>query len=344
MINTTKINQLDTANVYSSIKQLPNQIEQVMSDIEKLSYPSVYQSADVIAISGMGGSIYNYHVIASLFSKELNRPLVGLNSYELPSSLPKKTLFVGSSYSGSTEETIATTTQAIKNKYLVTALTAGGPLAELMKKHGLPYYQFMPRYNQSGQPRVGVGYMIFGAVLILAKLGYLVLKEKELVNSLARLKKNDGLIQKKADLVKDSLKETTVILVAAEHLAGVVHAGRNQINETAKALAEYHLIPELNHHLMEGLTYPKNKKLLFVFYNSRFYYERNQKRFAVTKIVLDKQKVPYLDVSFEADNKLEEFLFYLQFGSYLSFFLGIDYGVDPLKIPWVDYFKKELGK
>ncbi|HLC94231.1 MAG TPA: SIS domain-containing protein [Patescibacteria group bacterium] len=344
MIDTQKIKKLDTADVYSSIKQLPHQIEQAMKDVERIAYPEKYRDAENIAISGMGGSIYNYYVISSLFTRELHKPIIAVNGYELPAYMKAKTLFVGSSYSGSTEETIASTTDAIKQNLLVTALTTGGKLGELMKFHDLPFYQFTPHFNPCGQPRVGVGYMIFGAIFILSHLGLLHLDIAAVHSAITTLKNNDARIQEKAYKLKNQMKDTIIIFVGSEHVSGVVHAARNQINETAKAFAQYHLIPELNHHLMEGLTYPKDKKLTFVFYNSHLYHGRNRKRYDVTKKVLDKQGVPYIDVSLEGKNKLEEFLLYLQLSSYLSFFLGIDYGVDPSQIQWVDYFKKELAK
>src|SRR3989344_1068502 len=341
MIDQSMIKKYDLSDAYSSIRQLPNQIDQVLDEVKNITYPQSYYDADCIVISGMGGSVYSYYIISSLFAHTLKKPLIAVNDYKLPSFLPRKTLFLGSSYSGSTEETIATTNSAIKNKYKVTAVTTGGVLGDLMKQNQLPFYQFEPRFNPCGQPRVGIGYMIFGTILILEKLKYLSFNFEELESSIDLLKNKDDEIQQKAHDLKNTLKDAMIILVASEHLSGVVHSGRNQINETAKVLAEYHLIPELNHHLMEGLTYPKDKKLLFIFYNSPFYYERNHRRFEVTKKVLSQQKISFLDVSFEARNKIEEFLLYLQFGSYLSFFLGIDYGVDPSKIPWVDYFKKE---
>lgn len=344
MIDSQKIKKIDKSDAYGSITYLPNQINQVIDEIDQLQFPSRYLARDFIVISGMGGSIYSYYVIASLFHHSLKKPLIAVNDYHLPSYLTKKTLFIGSSYSGSTEETIFTTQQAIKKNCAVTAITSGGKLAELMKKNNLSYFHFNPQYNPSKQPRIGIGYMIFGIALLLDLLGYLDINKNELHIALDHLKAQDGLIQEKSLKIKDAIKNAVIIFVGAEHLSGALHIARNQINETAKAFAEYHIIPELNHHLMEGLTYPTDKELLFVFYNSPAYYERNQKRVEVTKKVLKKQKIPYLDVSFVADNTLEEFLFYLQFGSYLSFFLGIDYGVDPSKIPWVDYFKKELAK
>lgn len=344
MIDKIKIKKLDTDDVYSSIKYLPDQIEQVIDDIKKISYPDKYYKADLIAISGMGGSIYNYYIINSLSSGQLNIPITAINGYQMPSYLSQKTLFIGSSYSGTTEETVITTKEAVENKFITTAITSGGKLADLMKENNLPYYQFKPIFNPCGQPRVGVGYMIFGTILLLSKLRYLKINKDELKNAILNLKKNDNSIQEKANNLKNKLKDVVIILIGSEHLSGIVHAGRNQINENAKAFAAYHLIPELNHHLMEGLTYPKNNKLILVFYNSPFYYERNIKRFVVTKKVLQKQNIPYVDISFKTANKLEEFLFYLQFGSYLSFFLGINYGVNPSQIQWVDYFKKELAK
>lgn len=348
MINITKIKKLDPQNVYSSIKYLPKQIEQAIKEVRNINFPEKYKAvtkkADVIAISGMGGSIYNYYVISSLFSDQLEKPLVMINGYQTPKVAQKKTLFIGSSYSGSTEETIATTEEAIKNKNYVTAVTAGSKLGELMKKNHLPFYQFDPQFNPCGQPRVGLGYTIFGPLLILDKLGYLKLNLSVLNKSLQVLKNSDEKLQKKASQLKDEIKNKVVIFAGAEHLAANAHIARNQFNETAKAFADYHLIPELNHHLMEGLTYPKDKNLIFVFYNSKFYFERNKKRITVTKKVLDEQNVPYLELSFAAENKMEEFLLHLQFGSYLSFFLGIDYDVNPSLIPWVDYFKNELGK
>jgi hypothetical protein len=33
---------------------------------------------------------------------------------------------------------------------------------------------------------------------------------------------------------------------------------------------------------------------------------------------------------------------FIQLGNWITFYLAMLHGVDPAKIPWVDYFKKEL--
>ena len=59
-IDKDKINLLDTKNIYQSISFFPQQVEQVIADVDKLVFPSNYKNGDNIAISGMGGSIFSY--------------------------------------------------------------------------------------------------------------------------------------------------------------------------------------------------------------------------------------------------------------------------------------------
>lgn len=343
MIDKQKIAQLDKQKVYESIEFLPKQIQQVIDDSKNFNFDNTYKDVESITISGMGGSIYNYYVISSLFNDSLLRPVTMLNGYNFPAYINKKTLFIGSSYSGSTEETISTTEHAIKEGITTTVVTAGGKLGELAKNNNLNYYEFDPKYNPCGQPRVGLGYTIFGPILLLNSLGVLKIDMTVLTNALKVLDERNEEMQEYAGSFISDLKNKTIIYIASEHLSSNAHISRNQMNETAKAFAEYHLIPELNHHLLEGLTYPKNNNLMFLFFNSPYYFARNTKRFAVTKDVLEKQNCVFKNVQIKASNRLEEFLLYLQFGSYISFFMGIENGLDPSLIPWVDYFKKELA-
>lgn len=339
---TAKIKKYDTFNVYGSLKGLAHQISQVMGDMEKITFPNTYRNCDLVAISGMGGSIYNHTVIVSLFEDTLVKPVVQVSGYELPKRVLKDTLFIASSYSGSTEETVMTTRSAIKNDDIVTAITAGGELGAIMKQNKLPYYQFDPKYNPSNQPRCGLGYTIFGPVLLLNKLDYLTLNMKDLKRAVVKLQDMDDKAEHKAAKIVAEMRNKQIILVASEHLHGNVHIFRNQLNETAKTYAEYHLIPELNHHLMEGLTYPKKKELFFIFFPSRFYNSRNRTRMDITKQVIKKQGFAHDDISVDAANKLEEFMLLMQLNSYISFFLGLEYNINPGAIPWVDLFKKQL--
>ena len=337
-----KIKKLDSQDVYSSIRHLPNQIKQAQEDISSLDFPKDYYHANNIAIAGMGGSIYSCYVVKSLFNS-LRLPVIKINDYFLPKFINEKTFFVASSYSGTTEETLINTEGALSKTKLVSAVTVGDKLGTIMEENSIQFYKINPKFNPSGQPRLGVGYMVFGVVFILARLGFLELDLAEFKNAIDEIRQKDSSLQSYAEEIKNLAKEKSIIFVSAEHLEGNIHISRNQLNETAKSFAEYHIIPEMNHHLLEGLTYPKDKKLFFVFYSSGFFNPRNKKRLEITYELLKKQNIEYTIISLDAKDKLQEFLAFLQFGSYLSFFLAIERDLNPSLIPYVDYFKEKLG-
>ena len=95
---------------------------------------------------------------------------------------------------------------------------------------------------------------------------------------------------------------------------------------------------------MEGLVNPKSNKnnLLFFFIDSKLYHPRVQKRARLTKQVVSKNGIKVVDYKLKSKTKLGQALEMLQLGSWISYYLGISNSVDPVKIPWVDWFKKQL--
>ncbi len=62
--------------------------------------------------------------------------------------------------------------------------------------------------------------------------------------------------------------------MTSEHLVGSCHSFKNLLNETAKTFAVLFDIPELNHHLMEGLKNPSRIRefFKFVFFESELFF------------------------------------------------------------------------
>ena len=135
-----------------------------------------------------------------------------------------------------------------------------------------------------------------------------------------------------------------VNLVASEFLEGAVHAVRNPLNETGKHFAQYSIIPELNHHLLEGLKFPGSlaDTLLFAFINSRFYSEKISRRISLTQEVVRQNGIETLIIDLTADSSFEQVFELIQLMTYVSFYLAIYHNVDPAPVPWVDYFKRRL--
>lgn len=342
MINTQKIKKLDKSNLLGSIELLGKQCAEAWRDVKKIKIPASYRGVENIVISGMGGSALGGHLIQSLFAKKLKVPIEIVRGYTLPSYVGPKTLLILSSYSGNTEETLTAAAEGKKRKAKIVGLAAGGKLAKFLQKNNYPAYIFKTTYNPSNQPRMGLGYSIFGQIGLLAKCGLLKIDGKEIDHALGiSYRKNS-----QAENFAKKLQNKIPLFVASEFLLGNAHVFANQINENAKCFATYFELPELNHHLMEGLKNPaaNRKNIVFLLINSDLYLPRNQKRYKILKEVLRRNKIDFIEYRPEAKTKLQQSMETLLFSSYFSFYLAMEYNLNPSPVPWVDFFKKELER
>lgn len=347
------IERIDAGNVRSSISALPDQIESAWREASLLRLPVSYTRAKNIVVTGMGGSALPAHLVQSVYGGALRVPFCFINGYDLPGSVDKNTVVIVSSYSGTTEETLACLAAARKRKAMVVGITTGGPLAASLKRFNLPAYVFDAVANPCHQPRMGLGYMTTGLLAILDKITDFGLDSADIEKIPARLRKESDrwsiavpMESNPAKLLAHNLACKVPIVIGAEHLVGNGHIFQNQTHECPKQFCAAFPLPELNHHLMEGLKFPReiNQLLSFVFLDSGLYGERITKRVKVTEQVVKRQN--YDSHRFKASDRtrLGQAFETLAFGSWVSFYLAMQSRINPSDIPWVDFFKKELGK
>ena len=347
--NEKQIKKLDKKDILGSINSLSQQCAEAWEDSRKVKIPSSYKNIQNIVISGMGGSSLGGDIIQNLFKDELKVPITIVRDYSLPDFVNSKTLLILSSYSGTTEETLAVGLLGKKRKAKILGITTGRSLGNFLKKNKLPGYIFDPKSNVSGEPRMGLGYSIVGQIGLLSKCGILKVSDKQIKDVVKTIEKFslEFDVEKNNNVAKDFAKKLVnkiPLLVGSEFLSGNVHAFANQINENAKCFADYFISPELNHHLMEGLTNPgsNRKNLKFFLVSSDLYYKKNQKRYEVLKDILKGNRISFLEYKPKSKDRFLQSFEVLVLGSYVSFYLAMLYGIDPSAIPWVDLFKKKL--
>lgn len=338
--------------VINSIMMLPNQVEQAWEEVNSTKMPSNCSLAKSVIIAGMGGSALGGRIVDSLTPERARTPIEVFTQYHLPNYVSKNTLVILSSYSGNTEETLKDTREALNKNAQTFVITTGGKLAQIAKTNNLPSYVFNPVYNPSGQPRMALGYSIGAILAILSKCNFIHLTDTQMKDTIKEMKKLvkelEPSVKQEENIAKRAamkLHNKIPILVASEHLIGSTHAFKNQLNETAKTFSTLFDIPELNHHLMEGLSYPKKAKeiLKFYFIESDLYTKRINKRYTITKEVVEKNGIPYDSYCLKTNTKLDQVFELLVYGSFVSLYLALLYDVDPSVIPWVDYFKNKLS-
>jgi glucose/mannose-6-phosphate isomerase len=340
----TAMKKADPSDVLGSTALFPDQCAAAWEESCKVVFSDEYKTVKNIVVCGMGGSRFTPKTIGSLFRKYITVPYEICEDYTVPGYVNGESLVILSSYSGTTEEVLAAGEDAKKK---------GAKIAAIMsKKMDVPGYYFEPKLNPCGQPRIGGGYLLLGHLGLLTALEFVTVKDdvtaaiafaKEIGKEYAaEIPEKDNPAKQLARFLKDKHP----FIITAEFLKGFGNGFANQINETAKMISDYRYISELNHHLLEGLTHPDtiHQNGVFVFLLSHCYSAPVQKRFAITKDVVEKQHVGTFNITLTGPNKLAQTLEAYTLAGFTTFYLGMLYDVDPVAIPWVDYFKAQLAK
>ena len=326
------------AKVYSSIELLPAQIEQAWLVMSKVKLSARYRDFENIVVCGMGGSSIGFHMIRQALASRLNVPVIIHSDYKLPKFINKKSLIILSSYSGNTEEVLGCAREVVARKFNGYIITGGGKLAKMVGK--MPGAVLSIDFNPSNEPRWGLGYSIGAFLQLLRRVRALDITETEVMKA--------NVSQKDEDLVRlaSQLGNKQIIVMAAEHLVGNAHIFCNQLNETADNMAVWLALPELNHHFLEAFSFPRGiaQKTAVLFINSAKYSTKIQKRIVVTQKVLKKAGVNWHELSAGKNNHLSDSLSTLQLASFLCYHMSVVNKVDPIAIPTVDFFKKEMKK
>lgn len=353
------LNETDTllkipnvASALQSVDEFPAQLKQAYREARAIPLPKEYKKASNILVCGMGGSRFPALIIKELFKDKLRAPLEIQDDYSPPAWAGKNTLIVLSSYSGTTEEVVYSE-PVLRDRgcTLFTGVTSGGDLERILKEKNEPVYVFDPIHNPSGQPRIGVGYGVGGLLGLLVSAGFIETTDEEIDSAIAalssllasfRVSVNEE--ENPAKKLAQKIHNKYPYYIVSEFLRGTGNALANQTNETAKSISDFRIIPELNHHLMEGLKFPPEiKKLgLFVFFTSNLYSDRIKKRFDITREVVEQNTIETYQFPLHGANKIEQVFEFLGLGGYLTMYLSLLYEQDPNAIPFVDYFKKKL--
>jgi len=342
----------DEKDVYQSLLNFPAQFESSWHDSQFISLGFEITAIKNILFVGMGGSNLPAHLIQSLAPFILHHSFEIVANYRLPQYADKNTLVVLVSYSGNTEEVLSCAQDALEHKSLVVVITTGGKLKEFSHLHHWPVMVLDQKLNPSSVPRFGLGLLLGASLGLMVRLNpaaFHYIDPKQITRTLERTldfvrRENDtGVNPAKSLALKN--KGQAITIISANHLIGSAKVGLNFINETAKTYANSFSIPDLNHHLLEGLAFPLSLKdnTRFLLLNSNIYPRAIQNRFQITKEILLKQQYQLTMISPEATDPVAQVFESLVFLSMFSYYLSIVNKQDPSTNPWVDHFKKQLS-
>ena len=305
------------------------------------------QGIENIVFSGMGGS--SLSALVSLSWPGYTVPFEIVRNYDIPDYISNKTLFIASSYSGNTEETLSALDQAIAKKARIVVITGGGKLADIAKDKNFPV-AILPKAEQ---PRYAVFYSLKALVDILSSAG-LVDKQKvktELDSASKFLSSVSSRWQATVptdnNLAKQIALEAvgkSVVIYAGPKFMPVAYKWKISFNENAKQIAWWNQYPEFNHNEFIGWSeQPTIKPYLVIDLRSNLEHPRIQKRFELSSKLLSGKRPDPTIIRPEGSNILEQMLYCIMLGDFTTLYTAILNGLNPAPVDLVEKLKKELA-
>ena len=347
------IAELDADHMLDRIAELPDQCRAAWQQTEKLAFPPRYAGIEHLVIVGMGGSAIGGTLLQGLVSDACGVSITIVRDYSLPAFVAgPECLVVACSYSGNTEETIASFQQALSRDARAVAITTGGKLNELAREAGVPVVQF----SYQSQPRAALGYAFILLLGTVHRLGLVLDYTEDVTEASAVMEAWQEEIGVEVPTAHNAAKQLagqiagqTPVVYGAGFLAAAANRWKTQFNENAKNWAFFDRLPELNHNAVVGLGIPDVARdhNAVVMLRSELDPERIAERWEVTGELLAREGVTVEEVWGRGRSKLSQMLSLIHFGDFVSFYVAMLNGVDPTPVENIAFLKRrlaELGK
>jgi glucose/mannose-6-phosphate isomerase len=277
-------------------------------------------------------------------------PLEITRDYDIPAYVNSSTLFIAASYSGNTEETVSALAQAEAKGAQIVVIAGGGKLQEIAEAKQYAFI-LLPK---AAQPRYAALYNFKALAVILVEAG------------LVQAANVYPALEQAADFLDEAVKVWLPTVSTAnnpakqlaQELIGkslVVYGGpkmypaaykwKISCNENAKQVAWAGQLPEFNHNEFLGWSQqPVDKPYAVVDLRSSLEHPRVQKRFEVTARLLSGKRPEPLVVQVQGDTLLEQLLWAVAYGDFVTLYLALLNGLNPAPVDLVEAFKKEMNK
>lgn len=297
-----------------------------------------------VLISGMGGSGIGANLVQSLTFGRIPIPVSVCKGYNIPQFVGPHTLFIACSYSGNTEETLASIQKAMLKRAHVICITSGGKMLEIAKEYNLLYIQVPPG---SPSPRAMIGYSITSLLFALYHsnlIGAAFIKETE--NAVEYIDRGAKAIRAEAELIAKKLKGKLPIIYCDGRLEAMAVRFQNQINENSKQLAHVNTFPEMNHNEIVGWMFPENllKQSQVIYLYSDHDHDRVEKRMEICRGIIEKKSTHIIDIVAEGASLLEQYYYLIHLTDWISYYLAKENQIDPDPVDVITYLKDELSK
>jgi len=316
---------------------------QYVFDLPELSFP-----VENIVYAGMGGSALAAQV--SLSWPGYSIPFEIVRGYDIPAYVSSKTLFIASSYSGNTEETVEALRQAEQKGAHIIVIASGGKLETIATEKKYPFAKLPSGF----QPRHVVLYNLKALVTILERAKLTAEDKADISLHEAAETVKQAVVGWKADvatpknpakLLALEMAGKSPVIYAGPKLFPAAYKWKISFNENAKNVAWCDAFSEFNHNEFLGwYSHPIDKPYGIIELQSDLEHPQIQKRFEISnKLLSGRWPEPHI-IKAEGEHILAQLLWTIAFGDFVTLYVALLNGLNPTPVDLIEKLKKELIK
>lgn len=326
---------LDASGMFEHIERLGTELELAWAAHGQT--PVVGLRPTSLTLAGMGGSASAADYFAGMVERRASIPLSVVRDYHLPGHVGPGSLVAVVSYSGTTDEAISCYEEALRRGANTFAVTSGGELAELARKHGQPVCVI----DYDAPPRAALAHTL-APLLALAPAagapGFAAAAIREAGEAhRSRVRAELGrAIPAVSNPAKRAAKDLAPggipVIFGAEHLAAVGRRAKNQFAENAKALAVFEEMPEASHNTVVSLEEAGPPQVGLAF-DSPLLDVGNRRRIEITARLFAERSFPFHCYRLSGQSLLADMFEATAFVDFASCYLAMLRGIDPTPTP-----------
>lgn len=345
VLDRAAVSAVDSKGLVGDVEAQPHQLADALWRVESAGIPT-WERPGGLLVCGMGGSAIGGDLAAAAVGRRARAQLQTVRGYGLPPGARADALVLCASYSGETEEILASFAEAGAAGIERVVITTGGRLAAAARAERVPVIGV----PAGMQPRAAVVYMLVAVLECAALCGAAPSLRTEIEASsvlLARLAvdwgpdaSEDAVPKRLARLLKGRVP---VIYGVGATVSAAVR-WKNQINENAKLLAISGALPEADHNEVsgwEGAT--ECAPFAAVFLDDAGADPRVRRHLELTAVEVGGLASALERVPSFGETALERATAAVMLGDFTSVYLAVLRGVDPTPVEAIERLKRALA-
>jgi len=347
-INPVSLEKSDPKGMGKIIADFPEQCRQAIKIAGNADVKLPQKEYRNIIICGMGGSAIAGDILSSYLGDKITPAILVQRNYGLPGWVNKDDLVIVSSYSGETEETLSGFNEALARGSTVAAITSGGKLSKDCLKRGIPFVTIPGGLP----PRGALGYSFFALLGLFISSGLVSGQDdalNETMDELDRLSaeysaEKPSSVNMAKRLASEIYERLPLIYASTDLLGPVARRWANQLNENAKVLSYWAMMPELCHNEIVGwdkLPEIRARTKVIILQDHEDHL-RNSLRFDVLQDIIKDGSSGIITIKTSGKSKLARMFSLLYLADFVSYYLALLNEVDPMPVKNIDKLKSIL--